>query len=81
LRLSKKYIAYRARLPLKLKCQGPAIKMVVSMLLNETKSSTKCPQCHGDMKIAFLVSGKRQDFVGYTCDDCGKHISRIVPSD
>jgi transposase-like protein len=58
--------------------------MVVSMLLNETKSSSKapeCPQCHGDMTIAFLVSGKRQDFVGYTCDDCGKHISRIVPSD
>jgi hypothetical protein len=69
--------------PSKVKCQGPA-KMAVSMLLNETRSSSKapeCPQCHGDMTIAFLVSGKRQDFVGYTCDDCGKHISRIVPSD
>jgi hypothetical protein len=54
------------------------------MLLSETKSDSEvpeCPQCRRGMKVAFLVSGKRQDFVGYTCDDCGKHISRIVPND
>jgi hypothetical protein len=55
-------------------------------MFSETKSRFEahvhqCPQCHSAMKVAFLVSGKRQDFVGYSCDNCGKHMSRMVPSE
>jgi tRNA(Ile2) C34 agmatinyltransferase TiaS len=53
-------------------------------MLSETTLEAQvpqCPQCHGNMKVAFLVSGKRQDFVGYTCDKCGKHICDMVPSE
>jgi hypothetical protein len=43
------------------------------MMFSEAKSRfeadvPQCPQCHSAMKVAFLVSGKRQDFVGYSCD-------------
>jgi uncharacterized Zn finger protein len=55
------------------------------MNCNETPKSRfetcapECPQCRIDMKVQSIVSGKREDLVGYRCDNCGKFVNRIVP--
>jgi hypothetical protein len=41
----------------------------------------QCSKCHLDMKVLSIVSGKREDLVGYHCDNCGKRVNRMVPHD
>jgi hypothetical protein len=39
----------------------------------------KCPKCHFDMKLRSVVMGKREDLVGYSCENCEKFANRLVP--
>jgi hypothetical protein len=57
------------------------------MIANENPKSRfeayapECPKCRIDMKVLSIVSGKREDLVGYRCDNCGKYVNRMVPHD